>query len=116
MDKENFKSLIDRDIEWLDFTADKAQADDRKEYRHVRDILKRVSCMYDEFRDLMPDDIDEDEDFSKCARCLWALGCKLNRPSQCNGPMTFLEEEVYGDEDEDLVEGIPGPVDSDCVG
>jgi hypothetical protein len=30
--------------------------------------------------------------------------------------MTSVDEEVSDGEDEDLVEGIPGPVDSDCVG
>ena len=59
-----------------------------------------------------------EEDYSKCERCLWALGCSTRKPSICNGPMTFIEEEVSDgeDEDDDLVEGIPGPIDSDCVG
>ena len=56
------------------------------------------------------------EDYSKCERCLWVLGCSTRKPSICNGPMTFIEEEVSDGEDEDLVEGISGPIGSDCVG
>ena len=57
-----------------------------------------------------------EEDYNKCERCLWELGCSIRKPSICNGPMTFIEEAVSDGEDEDLIEGIPGPVDSDCVG